>query len=291
MQKILCRLALGLLALPILASFWTSPAHAASPYERYSTIVTNKTEVKADGIDNATISVTIKNDNLLGLKGIRVHLVSSRGTLDEIVQNDLLTDSSGKARFLVRSLRNGTSTFHSIADGYPLPKSVNITFQAGLSFPLTPGALIKIPDDGNASTLSDTAVYYFANNGKRYVFPHEKVYFTWYQDFSPVQILPIDQMSLIPIGGNVTYHPGTNLVKFQTDTKTYIVTRGGVLRWVKTEDIARAWFGDQWNQHVHDISEAFYINYTFGEPVNNALDLALEQIRLGTRTIDQDKGL
>jgi hypothetical protein len=291
MQKTLSRLVVAFLAIPLLFSSWTTAAQAASPYDKYSLIGTNKAEVKADGIDNATISVTVRNENLAAVRGIKVRLVSSRGTQDEIVPTEATTDSAGKARFLIRSLRNGTSTFQSIIDGFPFAKSVDIHFQAGLSFPLDPGALIKIPDDGNMATLSDTAVYYYASNGKRYVFPHEKVYFTWYKDFAAVKTLPVDQMSLIPIGGNVTYRPGTKLVKFQTDTKTYIVTRGGVLRWVKSEDIARAWFGDAWNQHVDDISEAFYINYTFGEPINHALDLALDQIRLGTRTIDQDKGL
>ena len=140
-------------------------------------------------------------------------------------------------------------------------------------------------------TLSDTAVYYYAVNGKRYVFPNEKTYFTWYPDFSKVKIVPIDQMSLIPIGGNVTVRPGTRMLKFQTDTKTYIVTRGGVLRWAKTEDVARGWFGADWNTYIDDVSEAFYVNYTFGEPVASPLDLALDVIKDATHTIDQDKGL
>jgi hypothetical protein len=98
-------------------------------------------------------------------------------------------------------------------------------------------------------------------------------------------------MSLIPIGGNVTYRPGTRMLKFQTDVKTYIVTRGGVLRWAKTEEVAKGWFGADWNTAIDDVSEAFYINYKFGEPVENALDLVLDIIRNATQTIDADKGL
>ncbi len=80
-------------------------------------------------------------------------------------------------------------------------------------------------------------------------------------------------------------------MKFQTDTKTYIVTRGGVLRWAMTEDVVRGWFGANWNQYVDDISEAFYVNYKFGTPIANSLDLALDIVRAGTSSIDQDKGL
>lgn len=275
-----------------LALFIPAVTHAAGADAAKSSIRTDKTTVNADGIDQAQITVTLKDVNYMEVRGVAVSLVSSRGTLDEIMKDDTITDSLGKARFRVSSLKNGASTFTVVAAGQTMANlNVTITFGNGLSFPLHPGDLIKIPDDNDTKTLSDTAVYYYASNGKRYVFPNEKTYFTWYPDFAAVQILPIDQMSLIPIGGNVTYRPGTRMVKFQTDTKTYIVTRGGVLRWAKTEEVARGWFGESWNQYIDDISEAFYINYKFGEPVNSPLDLALDIIKTGTRTIDQDKGL
>lgn len=266
-------------------------ASAASVDPVNSRVVVDKTSLHADGIDNAQIVVTVKDTNLLALPDASVSVVSSRGVMDEIKTESPTTDSLGKAYFRVTSLKDGTSTFIVTANGVTLQKSVTIAFSQGLSFPLKDGDLIKIPDDNNASTLSDTAVYYYAKNGKRYVFPNEKVYYTWYPDFSKVQIIPIDQMSLIPIGGNVTYHPGTKMVKFQTDTKTYMVTKGGVLRWAMTEDVARGWFGAAWNQQVDDISEAFYVNYKFGEPVASALDLALPVIRGTVSTIDDDKGL
>ena len=37
-----------------------------------------------------------------------------------------------------------------------------------------PGELIK---------ASQPAVYYLADDGKRYVFPNERIYFSWYEDF------------------------------------------------------------------------------------------------------------
>ncbi len=251
----------------------------------------SKAELKADGIDNALLTITVKDTNFGTVTDAKVVLTSSRGAMDEIRAENDLSDSVGKVRFRIFSLKDGMSTFTASVGDVTIAKTAQITFHGGLSINLSAGDLIKIPDDGNAQNLSDTAVYYYAQNGKRYVFPNEKTYFTWFTDFSTVKTIPIDQMSLIPIGGNVTYHPGTRMVKFQTDVKTYMVTRGGVLRWVKTEDVAQGWFGANWNQHVDDISEAFFVNYTFGEPVENALDLALDVIRNGTQTIDRDKGL
>jgi archaellum component FlaF (FlaF/FlaG flagellin family) len=280
------------LALISLLIFSPAFARAATlPDAGSSTVGVDKTALKADGIENARVTVTLKDLNLLPLEGITVTLTSSRGTQDEIIPEHATTDLLGKARFIVRSLKDGTATYTARASNVTVQRTVNVTYSGGLSINLAVGDLIKIPDDGNVQTLNDTAVYYYASNGKRYVFPNEKVYFTWYPDFSRVKIIPIDQMSLIPIGGNVTYHPGAKLVKFQTDPKTYLVTKGGVLRWAKSEEVARCWFGAQWNQSVDDITEAFYVNYTFGQPVESCLDLALDIVRASASTIDIDRGL
>ena len=269
-----------------------APVRAAAALDAGNSVLgADKSVLTADGIDNARISVVIKDTNLTPLTGKKVVLTSSRGAWDEIIIESDVTNLLGKAYFRVSSLKDGTAVLRASVDNVPLQRTITLTFSGGLSISLQTGDLIKIPDDGNAKTLSDTAVYYYASNGKRYVFPNEKTYFTWYQDFFNVRIIPIDQMSLIPIGGNVTYHPGTRMIKFQTDVKTYMVTRGGVLRWVKTEDVARGWFGAQWNTFIDDVSEAFYENYTFGQPVESHFDLVLDIIKDATRSIDVDKGL
>lgn len=256
-----------------------------------SSFSTTKTVVNADGIDNAIVNVTVKNDFYGALEGATVKLTSSRGDQDEIIAQNAITNSVGKASFLVRSLRNGTSAFTAVVNGQTFPKTVSIQFNKGLSLDLAVGALIKIPDDGNAENLSDTAVYYYASNGKRYVFPNEKTYFTWYSDWSQVRIIPLDQMALIPIGGNITYRPASKLVKFQTDPKTYLPTKGGIIRWVKTEEIARTWYGTDWNKNVDDISEAFYVNYTFGAPIEGPYDVSLSVIADTARTVNENVGL
>lgn len=288
--RFLYQTAIGVLALALALVFSAPNAFAAALSPDNSSMGATKTRLKADGIEDVVVTVLVRDELLAAKPGVSVELFSSRGAIDEVDENPVVTDSLGRARFSVRSLKNGQTTFTAQADGIPLGKWVDVTFENGLSFPLNVGDLIKIPDDGNAETLNDTAVYYYASDGRRYVFPNEKTYFTWYTDFANVQIIPIDQMSLIPIGGNITYRPGTRMLKFQTDPKTYIITRGGVLRWVKSEEIARAWFGQAWNTFIDDVSEAFYVNYRFGEPVEHPLDLSLQIIRDATRTVNADKG-
>lgn len=282
------------LALTLTIAFggMTLPTHAAPAISpSLSTISTDKTQAKADGIDQIRVNVTIKNINLIGVENADVILESSRGALDEITPVSAKTSITGRATFYIKSLKNGSVTLTPIVNGERFSKSVTITFADGIALSLNVGDLIKIPDDNDASTQPDSAVYYYASNGKRYVFPNEKVYLSWYPDFGTVKSIPIDQMSLIPIGGNITYRPGSRLVKFQTDTKTYLPTKGGVLRWVQTEEVARSYFGNNWNQHVDDISEAFYVNYTFGAPVANTIDLSLPMVISSVNSINVHLGL
>jgi hypothetical protein len=116
------------------------------------------------------------------------------------------------------------------------------------------------------------AVYYVTSDGKRHAFPNEKVYFTWYADFSGVIQIDGTAMAGIPLGPNATYHPGSRMVKFTTLNRTYAVSRYGTLRWVTTEAVAAALYGPYWNTQIDDINDAFYSNYRFGADINSSSD-------------------
>ncbi len=124
---------------------------------------------------------------------------------------------------------------------------------------------------GDLLKASGPAVYYYAQDGKRYVFPNEKTYFSWYNDFSSVQTISDAELAAIPIGGNVTIRPGTKLVKIQTDPKTYAVTRCGTIHWIESEAIAKQLYGDNWNQRIVDVPDAFFVNYTVGSSLSTAV--------------------
>ncbi len=151
-----------------------------------------------------------------------------------------------------------------------------VTNLATLGIPVH--ALVKLPDDGNLSTQEDSAVYYIGTDGKRHAFSNSKVYFTWYQDFSQVQVVNLSQLSSIPLGSNVTYKPGVRMVKFTTDPKVYAVDKGGVLRWIASEDLAIALYGNNWNMMIDDVSDAFYVNYTFGNNINSTADFSVSGV-------------
>lgn len=108
------------------------------------------------------------------------------------------------------------------------------------------------------------AVYYYATDGKRYVFPSEKDYYTWYTDFSSVVTVSDADLASRPLGGNVTHREATRMVKIQSDPKTYWVGPSGVLHWVKSEAEAVKIAGPFWNTQIDDVSDAFFVNYHAG---------------------------
>lgn len=145
------------------------------------------------------------------------------------------------------------------------------------------GTLIKI--------ASNSAVYYLGNDGKRYVFPHEKVFRTWYGSFPKITVLSLDEIAAIPLGGNVTYRPGVRMIKIISDPRVFAISKGGVLRHVSTENVAENLYGPDWSKHIDDVSEAFFINYKVGNPVITAAEYSPPEELGRTQTINQDKDL
>ncbi|MBU0648983.1 hypothetical protein KJ969_02675 [Patescibacteria group bacterium] len=157
---------------------------------------------------------------------------------------------------------------------------------------LDTGSLIKLPDDQDPNTQIDSTVYYYAVDGQRYVFSNEKCFFTWYMDYSELQIVNAATMAEIPLGGNITYKPGVKLIKFPSDLKVYAVARGGTLRWVQTDQLARLLYGNDWYiNDLEDVSEAFYQNYVIGEDIDQEGDYFPYYERYNTNTIATDLGL
>lgn len=142
-----------------------------------------------------------------------------------------------------------------------------LPFLVGLAF----AGPVRAAGDGELIKASGPAVYY-ASGGKRYVFPNEKIYFSWYRDFSGVRTVSDTELASHLIGGNVTYKPGVRLIKLQTDPKVYAVGAGGRLRWIATEEAAKSLYGAQWNKQVDDVSDAYFVDYREGDPIASAAD-------------------
>ena len=147
--------------------------------------------------------------------------------------------------------------------------------------------LIKLTCPPNATAFDPChAVYYQGVDGKRHAFPSAKVYFSWYENFDGIQTVDGTLLATIPLGSNVTYRPGVKLVKFETVNNVYAVARGGVLRWITSESVARELYGIDWGTKVNDISDSLFGNYSFGADIAGANDYSPAAETSATATID-----
>jgi chitosanase len=145
---------------------------------------------------------------------------------------------------------------------------------------ITSGALIK----GSSST-----VYYIGNDGRRYVFPNQAVYSSWYQNTNQSITMVNDQdIAALPLAGNITMRPGAYLVKIQTDPKVYAISPGGYLHWVINEQIARDLYGENWNKQIIDVPDAFFVNYLIDVPIDNSNSYDKNDAMLYTNDIETD---
>ena len=97
------------------------------------------------------------------------------------------------------------------------------------------GSLVKGPN-------SD-AVYYIGDNSTKYIFPDAKTYFSWYSDFSGVELLTVAELDTYADGGSVLYRAGTKLITHPNTNKVYVVEPSGAIRWITSEEVAAGLYG------------------------------------------------
>lgn len=133
-----------------------------------------------------------------------------------------------------------------------IPTGLDINYSAYLN-----GQLIK---GESQSTV------YLLRDGKRYVFPNEHIFYTWYSDFSSLEQKSDAEIATYPLGGNITFKPGT-LIKVPSINKVFVVERENIIRWIETEEVAQGYFGQHWASLVKDVSEANFLDYIEGQSI------------------------
>lgn len=109
---------------------------------------------------------------------------------------------------------------------------------------------------------SGDAVYFLAEDGKRYVFPNENIYFSWYSDFSEVITISNSELASYPLGKNLNYRPGIRLIKLTTDPTVYAIGPNGQLHAIPDEQTALDLYGTSWADLVDDLPDAFFTDYS-----------------------------
>lgn len=146
------------------------------------------------------------------------------------------------------------------------------------------GELIKI--------AGSDAVYYVGTDLKRYVFPGERIYKTWYENFNAVVTVSSEELTSMPLAGVVRYRPGTRMVKIPDDPKVYVVGVNGLVRHVANEDIASALYGSVWNKQIDDLEASLFVsNYRTGDVIARTTDIDVVALRSAATSISVDRGL
>jgi hypothetical protein len=129
------------------------------------------------------------------------------------------------------------------------------------------GDLIKLKNDNDSKTIEDSVVYYLDKDWKRHPFPNSRVFNTWHRDFLQVKEVSKEDMAQFRMGSSILVRPGTRLVKIPSIPKVYAVEPGGILRWIETEAVAKALYGDNWSKLVDDVQESYFVGYKEGAPL------------------------
>ena len=145
---------------------------------------------------------------------------------------------------------------------------MTIAFMCGFGM-LTPNFAQAAASAGDLIKMEGNSSVYYFDGEKRYVFPNENTYFSWYSDFSGVVTIPASELQSYLLGGNVVMRPGTKLVKITTDPSVYAVEPNGVLRKIQSEAQAATLFGTDWAKRVVDVPDAFFTNYTIGSALGS----------------------
>lgn len=141
------------------------------------------------------------------------------------------------------------------------------------------GDLIKLAcPAGAGADDACRAVYYIGEDGKKYVFPNQKVYMTWYSNFDDVETVSSTEFLSYPDGGAVAYRPGAKMIKQPGASlpTVYVVgpfEDGKATLWpIASEAAAKEIFGANWNKMIDDLSSFFWGSYSIQDEEVTGLD-------------------
>ncbi len=119
-----------------------------------------------------------------------------------------------------------------------------------------------------ARTHAVSSVYCLMPDGSRLAFPNDLTFFSWFSDFSDIQLYGATNLAEYRLTRNATFKPGT-LVKVRTAPQVYVVVDiFGTLRLIPSEERAIELWGEAWAGLVFDVPDEFWTNYTIGQPLD-----------------------
>lgn len=270
---------------------WTTPSYNAHIDSRVadsntSTLTSGRSSIKNDGVDAAIITVILRDSTSALLPDRDLTFMTDRSA-DQLSSTNVRTDEEGQASVVLTSTLSGTANISVMHNG-TLVKNVAVQIISEEPEILPPPPPEPGLQAGDLIKGSQDAVYYYDSKGERHVFVFQAIYESWYgSDFSAVKTIDDSVLASIPLGGPVSYRPGT-LLTAPSINEVYVVDAGQTLRHLTTEALAVAIFGNNWNQTVKDLPESLLFSYNFGEPIDSTEDFDPAAIAAQPFTIDQE---
>ena len=200
----------------------------------------------------------------------RLELSTNGGSSYQIIADDISTKqytwtipnidvSQGKIRIYAID-SNGNDSLSDISDAnFKIVQTEEVVDTSDGDLSALHGVLIK--------GESMSAVYFLGADAKRYVFPSEAVFYSWYSNFDDVVTISDEDLASFKLGSRITMAPGS-LIKVMSDPKVYVIDTDGSKRHVTSEAVAKAQFGIDWASDVVDIDVTQWFDYPTGEVVD-----------------------
>ena len=188
-----------------------------------------------------------------------------RLTIDDVDQGDMRMHGQTFSKAVTFTTSGKHKAFATCVDGdgnttvgSPTTIMVEASWQAG------EGSVIK--------TADRSSIYYYGSDGYRHAFPNERVYWSWYDNYDDLHIVTTAFMESLPIGKNVTFRPGSVLVRFTTDNNVYAVDKGTRLRKYVSTYLALLDYGNNWTSLFVTLPDVLRSNYKTGTDIDEAAD-------------------
>jgi hypothetical protein len=152
----------------------------------------------------------------------------------------------------------------------PSSPSPTPTQPSSPSEPLVAGTLVK--------KASSPAVFYLGADDKLHVFPSANTYFTWYDDFSAIEVVSDEELNSHSLGKNVFPRPGVKLAQFVdgetpwniVNPRVYAIGGNGMLRHITKAEVAAELYGEDWESLIIPVVQVLFPTYVVGEEINFA---------------------
>ena len=117
---------------------------------------------------------------------------------------------------------------------------------------------------------SFATVYYIDDLLQRHPFIDTQTFFTFEDDFSSIVTVTDATLSTLTIADPMLPNPGVALIKIQSDDNVYAIDVTEGLRWVTTEAIAVAMYGQSWSDYAIDLPSTLFPHFTVGSAIESA---------------------